>query len=76
MSNPWEDISLSDYENHMRLDSPYIHAFDRLDEVHCQMEENALISAMEDTGYQMILSDRTGLPNGKALVRLDFRKRG
>lgn len=57
-------------------DSPYIHAFDRLDEVHCQMEENALISAMEDTGYQMILSDRTGLPNGKALVRLDFRKRG
>ena len=21
MSNPWEEISLSDYENHMRLDS-------------------------------------------------------
>lgn len=57
-------------------DSPYLHAFDRLDEVHCQMEENALISAMDETGYLNISTDRTDLPNGKALVRLDFRKRG
>ena len=35
-------------------DSPYLHAFDRLDEVHCQMEENALITSMERIGYSKI----------------------
>ena len=55
-------------------DSPYLHAFDRLDEVHCQMEENELSTAMEEIGYQKILSGCEDLPNGKALVRLDFRR--
>ena len=55
-------------------DSPYLHAFDRLDEVHCQMEENALIASMKDTGYRIILNESDPLPNGKALQRIDFIK--
>ena len=55
-------------------DSPYLHAFDRLDEVHCQMEENALIAAIEKSDYRIILNESEPLPNGKALQRIDFRK--
>lgn len=55
-------------------DSPYLHAFDRLDEVHCQMEENELITAMEKSDYRIILNEAEPLPNGKALQRIDFRK--
>ena len=55
-------------------DSPYLHAFDRLDEVHCQMEENALIAAMEKSDYRIILNESEPLPNGKALQRIDFIK--
>ena len=55
-------------------DSPYLHAFDGLDEVHCQMEENELIAAMKKTDYRIILNESEPLPNGKALQRIDFRK--
>ena len=55
-------------------DSPYLHAFDRLDEVHHQMEEKALENALGETGYRRILRSCEDLPNGKALVRLDFAK--
>ena len=55
-------------------DSPYLHEFDKLDEVHHQIEETALTSAMQTIGYAKILRDRISLPNGKALVRLDYRK--
>lgn len=53
-------------------DSPYIHAFDRLDEVHHQMEETALVGAMEQIGYSKIMQMGHDLPNGKKLVRMDF----
>ncbi|MCR4644676.1 MAG: class I SAM-dependent methyltransferase [Oscillospiraceae bacterium] len=56
-------------------DSPYLHAFDRLDEVHHQMEESALTVAMEAIGYENTLRDAVSLPNGKALVRLDYQKK-
>lgn len=55
-------------------DSPYLHAFDRLDEVHHQMEENSLSTRMHDIGYKKIFQTKTPLPNGKALSRMDFRK--
>ena len=55
-------------------ESPYLRAFDRLDEVHHQMEEMALKAAMEEIGYSLILQESYPLPNGKALVRLDFKK--
>ena len=55
-------------------ESPYLRAFDRLDEVHHQMEEETLSAAMNDIGYSLILKATYPLPNGKALVRLDFKK--
>ena len=55
-------------------ESPYLHAFDRLDEVHHQMEEKALTAAMDEIGYSLILQKSEPLPNGKSLVRLDFKR--
>ncbi len=55
-------------------DSPYLHAFDRLDEVHHQMDEKSLLTKLIEAGYKIILQTRTPLPNGKALVRMDFQK--
>lgn len=52
--------------------SPYLHAFDRLDEVHHQMEDSALTAAMAEIGYQPVLRQEIALPNGKKLVRLDY----
>lgn len=54
--------------------SPYIHAFDDLDKIHNQMEENALVKALNDIGYKLITQTENPLPNGKKLVRLDFEK--
>ena len=56
-------------------DSPYLHAFDGLDAVHHQMEETALTEAMGEIGYRTVLKDVKDLPNGKALVRLDFQRK-
>jgi RimJ/RimL family protein N-acetyltransferase len=53
-------------------DSPYIHAFDDLDRVHCQMEEEKLIEIMDEIHYSKIKRVMEDLPNGKALLRLDF----
>ena len=53
-------------------DSPYIHAFDNLDEVHHQMDENSLIQALKGVGYKLIVQKESLLPNGKKLVQLDF----
>ncbi|MBQ6213129.1 MAG: methyltransferase type 11, partial [Ruminococcus sp.] len=54
-------------------ESPYLRAFDRLDEVHHQMEEKALTAAMEEIGYSLIFQESCPLPNGKALVRIDYK---
>ena len=55
-------------------DSPYLHAFDGLDEVHHQMEEKALTACLSKTGFSIAGSERVDLPNGKAFVRLDYKK--
>ena len=55
-------------------DSPYLHAFDRLDEVHHQMEEHALKECLKEAGFTHTGTKREDLPNGKALVRLDFKR--
>ena len=67
-------IQINTDEEQWVSESPYLRAFDRLDEVHHQMEEAALTAAMEDIGYSLILQESCPLPNGKALVRLDYRK--
>ena len=69
-------IQINTDEEQWVSESPYLHAFDRLDEVYHQMEEETLTVAMEDIGYSLILQETYPLPNGKALVRLDFQKKG
>ncbi|MDE7292187.1 MAG: hypothetical protein K2N58_09095 [Treponemataceae bacterium] len=53
-------------------DSPYIHAFDGLEKVHTQVEENSLVQTLKGVGYKMLAQKENPLPNGKKLVRLDF----
>ena len=65
-------IQINIDEHQWVSDSPYLHAFDRLDEVHCQMEDEALTKVMEEICYRKILSESYPLPNGKALLRLDY----
>ncbi len=55
-------------------DSPYLHVFDCLDEVHHQMEEQELINSMHEIGYKKRQVIERELPNGKKLVRLDFSR--
>ena len=43
-------------------------------EVHHQMEEKALMQAMEGIGYEHIKTEEFSLPNGKKLVMLDFER--
>lgn len=53
-------------------DSPYLHAFDDLDTVHNQMDEDTLTKAMNSIGYRLIKNDEHLLPNGKKLLMLDY----
>ena len=55
-------------------DSPYIHAFDSLDKIHHQMEAETVNKKLKSIGYELILQDTKDLPNGKALIRLDYHK--
>ena len=56
-------------------ESPYLHAFDGLDEIHHQIEEASLVKEMEKIGYSKILKKDEKLPNGKSFIRLDFKKK-
>ena len=67
-------IQINTDEKNWVSDSPWLHAFDALDRVHHQMGEDALTAAMKEAGYTGILRTAEALPNGKALVRLDYRK--
>jgi len=55
-------------------DSPYLHVFDRLSEIHHLVEEKDLIEAIGEIGYQKDLHQERELPNGKKLVRIDFTR--
>lgn len=55
-------------------DSPYLHVFDGLDQVHHQMEEQALEQAMSEIGYCTVKTLEHMLPNGKKLVQIDFER--
>ena len=67
-------IQINTDEEKWVSESPYIHAFDDLDRVHCQMEEDVLKEKMAEIGYEGIMREMEALPNGKALLRLDFKK--
>ncbi len=53
-------------------DSPYLHVFDRLEEIHQQMESDKLSDTMKSIGYEKIGEKEYALPNGKKFVRLDY----
>ncbi len=52
--------------------SPYLHVFDGLKQVYCQMEEHTLKKAMLEIGYYTIKTLEHMLPNGKKLMQIDF----
>lgn len=56
-------------------ESPYLHAFDRLQEVHHQMEREKLTESLMAIGYGLINVREHPLPNGKKLVRLDYSRK-
>lgn len=55
-------------------DSPYLHVFDGLEQVHHQMEEQALEKTMSEIDYHAIRTLEHMLPNGKKLVQMDFER--
>lgn len=67
-------IQINTDERQWVSDSPYLHAFDRLDEVHHQMDGDELSGVMSGIGYTLIYHSSEKLPNGKALERLDYRR--
>ena len=52
--------------------SPYLHVFDGLEQVHHQIEEYTLEKKMLEIDYYVIKSLEHGLPNGKKFVQMDF----
>ena len=61
-------------EDNWVSDSPYLHVFDGLEQVHHQMEEQSLEKAMLKIDYHTIKTLEHLLPNGKKLVQIDFEK--
>lgn len=55
-------------------DTPFVHCFDGLEKIHHHLENDSLIKILSDTGFVCILSEEYPLPNGKKLLRTDFRK--
>lgn len=55
-------------------DSPYLHVFDGLEQVHHQLEAHALMNTMLEIGYHAIKTLEHMLPNGKKLVQIDFER--
>lgn len=55
-------------------DSPYLHVFDGLEQVHHQMEDQELEKAMLEINYHSIRILEHMLPNGKKLVQIDFER--
>ena len=66
-------IQINTDVNQWVSDSPYLHSFDGLSEIHHQMEADTLTEKMKEIGFNLILNNIAELPNGKALVRLDYR---
>lgn len=59
-------------EDNWVSDSPYLHVFDCLEQVHHQMEAHELENTMLKIDYHVIKILEHILPNGKKLVQIDF----
>jgi hypothetical protein len=55
-------------------DSPYLHVFDRLDEILHPVEESGLVEAMRNINYKKDRLQERKLPNGKKFIRIDFTR--
>lgn len=55
-------------------DSPYVYVFDRLEQVHHQIEQDVLEKAMLEIDYHAIRTLEHKLPNGKKLIQIDFER--
>ena len=62
MSNPWKDISLSDYENHMSLDSV----------MQLQSMNQTMKSQLEDYDVHTVMI--LGISGGNGLEHIDIEK--
>lgn len=56
-------------------DSPYQSVFDSLEQIHNQIEEEALTKSLAEIGFNKINRLEYPLPNGKKLVQTDFELR-
>lgn len=61
-------------EDNWVSDSPYLHVFDGLEQVHHQMEEQTLKTIMLEINYHTIRTLEYMLPDGKKLVQIDFER--
>lgn len=61
-------------EDNWVSNSPYLHVFDKLEQVHHQMEEHALEQSMSEIGYHTIKTLEHSLPNGKKFLQIDFER--
>ena len=61
-------------EDNWVSDSPYLHVFDGLEQVHRQMDEHTLEKIMVEIDYYAIRALKRMLPNGKKLVQIDFER--
>lgn len=55
-------------------DSPYLHVFDRLEQVHHQIEETTLEKAILTIGYHIVRTSEHMLPDGKKFMQIDFER--
>ena len=55
-------------------DSPYLHIFDGLERIYCQMDGQELTERMAEIGYHVIKTLEFPLPNGKKFLQLDFQQ--
>ena len=65
-------IQVNEKDTEWVSDSPYIHAFDGLDPIHHKLDEMWVSAAMTGLGYKKGRRCSESLPNGKAIVRMDF----
>lgn len=62
-------------EDHWVSESPYLHVFDKLNQVHHQIEVQELEKAMLQVNYYTIRTLEYMLPNKKKLIQLDFKRK-
>jgi len=52
--------------------SPYLHVFDGLSQVHHQLSEAGMQTALRQAGYRPVFRKAVPVPGGKTLLRLDY----